>query len=376
MYRRAFLLAVLAFAATRLAAQPHPHAHGRAIVFPDVPGLLTLVTDLHIHSAFSDGDVWPNVRVQEALRDGLDVMATTEHLEYLPHHADIPFPDRNRAFEIAREAAEGHDLMVVHGSEITRRMPPGHSNALFIEDANLLLVDDSVEVFRAAARQGAFVFWNHPNWIPQRSDGVATLTEMHRQLLAEGLLHGIEVVNDVTYSDEALQIALDHDLTIMGTSDIHSLVDWQFGIAEGGHRPVTLVFARERTAAALREALFARRTAVYFNDKLIGRAEHLMPLLEASAVVREAIYVRRSSVARVSIENVSSAPLLLLNESAYTFHDDADLIVLPPHATTEIEVKTLERRPEFALAFRVLNAVTAPGQHPLLTLTVRPTWTD
>ncbi|MEM9885126.1 MAG: hypothetical protein AAF849_04475 [Bacteroidota bacterium] len=48
---------------------------------------------------------------------------------------------------------------------------------------------------------------------------------MHEKLIQEKLLHGIEVANDVTYSQEALQIALDHDLTIMGTSDIHDLVD-------------------------------------------------------------------------------------------------------------------------------------------------------
>ena len=372
MPRFLLTLAFLVLMAPGASAQPHRHAYGREIVFPDVPGFLTLVTDLHIHSAFSDGDVWPNVRVQEALRDGLDVIATTEHLEYLPHLGDLPFPDRNRAFEIAREAAEGSRLLVVHGSEITRSMPPGHSNALFIHDANKLLIQDSVEVFREAKRQGAFTFWNHPNWIPQRSDGVATLTPLHHQLLAEGLLDGIEVVNDVTYSDEALQIALDHDLTLLGNSDIHTLVDWQFSVPEGGHRPVTLVFARERTALSLREALLDRRTVVYFDDLLIGREAHLLPLLEASVVVREAAYIRRSSVLRVAVENVSSAPMLLLNESAYTFHRDADLVLLPPHATTEIEVKTLERLAEVVLPFQVLSAVTAPGTHPTLRLTVRP----
>jgi len=44
-------------------------------------------------------------------------------------------------------------------------------------------------------------------------------------LIRDGLLQGIEVVNDTTYSDEALQIALDYNLTILGTSDIHGIVD-------------------------------------------------------------------------------------------------------------------------------------------------------
>ena len=216
--------------------QHHSHTLGRKISFPDVPGYKTITTDFHIHSVFSDGTVWPTVRVAEALLDGLDAISLTEHLEYQPHKADIPHPDRNRAYAIALDHAKDHDLMIIPGSEITRRMPPGHSNAIFIKDANALLKDDSVEVFNEAKKQGAFIFWNHPNWISQRSDGIATLTELHQQLIKDGKLHGIEVVNEMTYSDEALQIALDNNLTIMGTSDIHGLIDWQFEVPRGGHR--------------------------------------------------------------------------------------------------------------------------------------------
>ena len=42
---------------------------------PDLPGLETLKGDFHLHSVFSDGRVWPTVHVQEAWRDGLDVIA-------------------------------------------------------------------------------------------------------------------------------------------------------------------------------------------------------------------------------------------------------------------------------------------------------------
>ena len=60
------------------------------IIFPDVEGRLTLISDLHTHSVFSDGHVWPNIRVSEAQRNGLDVLAITEHLEYQPHISQIP----------------------------------------------------------------------------------------------------------------------------------------------------------------------------------------------------------------------------------------------------------------------------------------------
>jgi len=243
----------------------------------------------------------------------LDAIAVTEHIEYQPYKKDIPHPDRNRAYQLEVKEAKNDSLIIINGSEITRSMPPGHANAIFLEDANKLIVDDSIEVFREAKKQGAFVFWNHPHWISQRKDGVATLTDVHHKLIKEGLLNGIEVVNDLSYSDEALQIALDHNLTIMGNSDVHGLVDWQYKVAEGGHRPITLVFANEKSEAGIKEGLENRRTVVYYNNILIGRA---------------------------------------------------DLVTLKPQSTLEIEVKTLNKLKKIPLKFEVMNAITAPSTHP------------
>ena len=336
----------------------------RRIESPNVPGYLTLKCDLHLHTVFSDGHVWPTIRVEEALRDGLDAIAMTDHLEYQPHQDDIPHPDRNRSYQIALESAGERGLIVLNGSEVTRDMPPGHSNAIFVQDANRLLLDDPLAVFREAKRQGAFVFWNHPNWIAQRADGVATVTEMHRQLIAEGLLDGIEVVNEFTYSEEALAIALEHGLAIIGTSDIHGLVDWEYEVPEGGHRPVTLVFARERSAVGIQEALEARRTAVWHDNLLIGTAENVVPLIEASLVVTGARYLEETSVLRVSIENRSDVEYLLANRTAYSFHAAADVVTIAPHDTTQFEVKALDAPASVSLRFEVLNAVTGPRTHP------------
>ena len=342
----------------------------RLIEFPDVPGYLTLKCDLHMHTVFSDGNVWPNIRVQEALRDGLDAIALTDHLEYQPHQDDIPHPDKNRSYEIAAESAGDEPLIILNGSEVTRDMPPGHSNAIFLDDANWLLQDDPVAVFREANRQGAFTFWNHPHWTRQRANGVAALTDLHRQLIGEGLLQGIEVVNNLTYSDEALQIALDHNLTIIGTSDIHGLIDWQYNVPQGGHRPVTLVFATERSAGGIKEALHAKRTVVWFDNLLVGREEHVLPLIEASLTVQQAAYLDDTSVLSVLIENTSDAEYILDNKTVYTFHNTSDVVTLKPHRTTRLDIKTLDRKAALSLPFDVLNAVTAPNTHPEVVLEV------
>ena len=59
------------------------------IQFPDLPGYRTLKCDLHMHSVFSDGLVWPTVRVDEGWRLGLDAIALSDHLEYQPHKDDL-----------------------------------------------------------------------------------------------------------------------------------------------------------------------------------------------------------------------------------------------------------------------------------------------
>ena len=74
-------------------AAAHSGKNNRIIEFPDLPGFKTLVCDLHMHTVFSDGSVWPNIRVMEANKDGLDVIATTEHIEYQSWISDIPHPD-------------------------------------------------------------------------------------------------------------------------------------------------------------------------------------------------------------------------------------------------------------------------------------------
>ena len=325
-----------------------------------------------MHTVFSDGSVWPNIRVQEAQKDGVDFISTTEHLEYQHWKDDIPHPNRNRAYQVAKEYASNTDVIVINGSEITRNMPPGHANAIFIKDANKLLVKDPIEAFRAAKEQDAFIFWNHPNWTNQSPDGSVPLSQMHKNLIKNDLLHGIEVVNDTTYSDEAFQVALDYNLTILGTSDIHDLIDWQYRVHAGGHRPVTLVFAFERTKESLKRALKLGKTVVWFNQKLIGKVENLIPLINASLKVETAHYLKNTTMAHVVIKNNSDAMYTLRNQSTYVFHNTTDLTMINPHSTMILDVRTIKKKNKFELQFEVLNALSAPSSHPIVRIQVSP----
>ena len=111
------LLAVLAGPVT---------AQRREIRIPDILGYHTLKCDFHMHTVFSDGLVWPTVRVDEAWREGLDAICISDHIEYQPHKADIP-TNHNRPYEIALERAKKAGLLLIRGAEITRETPPGLS---------------------------------------------------------------------------------------------------------------------------------------------------------------------------------------------------------------------------------------------------------
>ncbi len=107
------------------------------IRIPDIGGYQTLKCDFHTHTVFSDGLVWPTVRVDEAYREGLDVLSLTDHIEYRPHSKDIN-AHHGRSWEIAKGTAELNGILLIRGSEITRSMAPGHFNAIFLSDCNPL----------------------------------------------------------------------------------------------------------------------------------------------------------------------------------------------------------------------------------------------
>ncbi|HOT98090.1 MAG TPA: Sb-PDE family phosphodiesterase [bacterium] len=264
---RAFYLQILLI--TILYALPLP-AQRRIYHLPDLDGRVTLKCDFHLHTVFSDGDVWPRVRVDEAWRDGLDAISITDHLEYQPHKDYIP-KDHNAAWRLAEESAREKNILFIRGAEITRQMPPGHLNALFITNASVLDQPDFLAVIEAAVKQGAFILYNHPGWKSQEPDGLPKLYEIHKQLFDKGWLHGIEFYNYDEFYPMVLEFCKQYKLAVIGNSDMHGYISEEYFKAPGDHRPMTLVFARERTLGALREALFEGETLVWYGENLAGR---------------------------------------------------------------------------------------------------------
>ena len=393
----------------------------RKILFPDVEGYETLVLDLHTHSVFSDGHVWPTIRIAEAERDGLDGIAITEHLEWQPHIMDIPHPDRNRSFEEAVRAAQKLDLLVIPGIEITRNDQAGHMNAVFVKEANELVQQrnsskylaehqfateaeasgfakaasaglatgahqievegkavwvpfpdkatyltlvtyafaaeqSAAEVLELANGQGAFTFWNHPNF----STPDAKIDPFHKQQVKAGMLHGVEIANGSRFYENALRLALKHNLALIGTSDVHNLIDWDYSPEAGGHRPVTLAFATEKSNDAAKEALFAQRTVVWWQNTLIGRPPELNALLQASLQVDESVWSGKTL--KVTLLNRSDANFQLRNLSDHIIRRHGPIIEAAPNDKTVVEFELSERPSDFKVEFEVMNTLVAPGK--------------
>ncbi len=249
--------------------------------------------------------MWPNVRSEEAWREGLDAIAITDHIEYQPHAEDLP-TKHNRAFEIAKPLGDQLAVTVIRGSEVTRDMPPGHINAVFLRNSEPLDTETWRDALGAAHAQGAFIFWNHPGWTGQQPDGIGKWYPEHTELVEQGILSGIEVVNERSYYPEAHRWCLDKNLAILANSDIHAPLNLAYLVREGDHRPMTLVFARDSSPEAIREALFARRTAAYSGNMLVGKEEFLRPLFEGSIEVLDpSITVQAGGSAWLQIRNDS-----------------------------------------------------------------------
>ena len=271
----------------------------KEVQVPNILGYNTLKCDFHIHTIFSDAVVWPEYRVTEAWENGLDAIAITDHIEYQPSKKYVA-GDHNSGYNVAFSKAIEKDILLIRGGEITRSMPPGHLNALFLNDVNPLDTPDVMDAILEAKKQGAFLVWNHPGGRDLESSNCVWLP-MHQQLLEEGLLNGIEVFNKQEWYPTALKWAMDKKLSVFANSDTHDIIAHYYDV-ENNIRPMTLVFSRERTIEAIREALFENRTVAFFDGKLAGNERYL------KEVFYQSVHFSKIGETSTILDNTSDIP--------------------------------------------------------------------
>ncbi|USQ97558.1 Sb-PDE family phosphodiesterase [Caulobacter sp. RL271] len=351
----------------------------RRIDFPiTAKGERVLAVDTHTHTVFSDGVVWPAVRVWEAEQDHLAAYAVTDHLDYQRYKADVRTgDDHNRAYEIAAEEAKriGAKVLPIRGTEITRNAPWGHFNALFLKDANALPVDATMNLdprpaLRAAREQGAFVIWNHP-WALPGLDAVADpMPAAQRGLVADHLVDAVEIANSSQYSAVAFDMALKHDLAVVGASDVHGPIDVDWQIPEGQHRTATLVIARDGSGAAIQEAMAHSRTAALYRQTLYGRRRELDEIVGGAlrVVGRKRIEsFLTKDVVELELRNDAFMPFQL------RFAADSPLtsprvVTIPASGKLVILFANVTDMEAFAPKVEVLNAFVDPRTNLILSL--------
>lgn len=340
----------------------------KIIHIPNIPGYQTLKCDFHMHTVFSDGTVWPTVRVQEAWEEGLDAISITDHIEYRPHSKDV-IANHNRSFEIADPLAKEQHIILIRGAEITRNMPPGHLNAIFITNANLLDRDNVFEALQEARDQGGFIFWNHPGWKAQQPDSTVWWNE-HTQLYKKNLLNGIEVYNGEFYP-EALAWAHEKKLTIFANSDVHGPIK-----IENGHRPMTLVFAKSRTQGGIKEALINQRTVAWFDNILVGNAVYLNQLFFASLDYENSLIRLENRVSKyVYIKNNSDIDYELELAQPGIGFDVPETLSLQAQHVTPLELTgnsdEVKQMKNLDVYYQVKNLLTENGENLVITFSIQ-----
>ena len=304
-----------------------PQMQRKEFHLPDVNGYHVYKADLHLHTMFSDGNVTPEFRVQEAWYDGLDVIAITDHIEgrkwegkmlkflkgYLPK-GTVPVNDRvsrqpadkrgiqadlNVSYQSAAAVADEYGMTVIPGAEITREpVAIGHFNALFIKDANKIYDANPAVAIENARQQGALIQHNHPGW---RRTSVK-MTEFETQVYEKGYINGIEAMNGSQFYPSVLQRAQERRLYVAANTDMHLTTQLYY---QGEQRNMTLIFAKDKSLKSLKEALKERRTLAYSFGTVAGD-EQLVKDFFLACIHAEVIKTDANGKHKVMLTNNSS----------------------------------------------------------------------
>ena len=333
------LFIVLALAGISLnyaSAQKNPHTYSlgkntskRAeMILPQVNGYNIYKADLHNHTAFSDGSLMPKARVLEAYNDGLDIIAITDHIEFRTneqmfldytygyHKKGVPeaknnlihrepadkdgiLVDLNIPYQNALKYGKRYGVMVIPGVEISRHPDQyGHFNALFIKDANKIYDPVVEQCFRNAKAQGGLIMHNHPGWRRSTTDR----NEWHEMVYREKLIDGIEIINGRGAWPKLLGRCKAEGLFVGAGTDSHTTTNFR-----SHFRTCTLVFAKECTEEAIKEAIISGRTLAYGVDNLMGDKKLLADLFNAS-IIAKVVSVSSNGEKTISLTNTSSIP--------------------------------------------------------------------
>ena len=206
------------------------------VATPELLARRPLRCDFHIHTTYSDGRSSPAEMLIRGRELGLDVAVITDHNDY---RGSLKGLQERKRLDL--------NLITMPGEEVSG--PNWHILSI---NAGAAIYDLTVEAFgldsddrkehwkattaqeygtlrwaiEATQAHGGRAYLAHPYWAVER--GFHLPTAMYDQVLAEGILDGLELLGDVKYQNNVRSLAryLDyraagHDIPILGNSDTH-----------------------------------------------------------------------------------------------------------------------------------------------------------
>ena len=290
----------------------------KEIILPKVNGYNLYAADLHIHTTYSDGTLNVKGRTNEAWRDGLDIIVSTDHMSIRPPKdktlvgqptpADVQAKHGNRLAKSVTDVvkmAESYGLLVIPGVELTGdAKTQGHFNALFTTDNKAIYDYDGIQAIRNARAQGALIMHNHPGWRHKTLER----TPFEEQAYVEKLVDGVEIMNGFYFYPRAIEEAKSRKWFMAATTDIHSTTAQTYFV--NGHlRNMTIVFAKDLTLADVRESLEKRRTLAYSFGVLAGEEALLKDFFTAAIKTKKLTASKKT--AKVQLTNTTSIPFTI-----------------------------------------------------------------
>ncbi len=288
------------------------------IILPQVNGYNLYTADLHIHTTYSDGIMNVKGRMEEAWRDGLDIVASTDHMRIKVNEDKLGQPTPKEVMakhgaKVAQSVVDAikrgaeYDLLVIPGVELTGNAKTlGHFNALFTTNNEEIYDYDPLQSIRNARAQGALIMHNHPGWRHSSLERTA----FENQVYAEGLVDGVEIMNSVAFYPRSIDEAKSRKWFMTSTTDIHPTTAQTYR-ENGQLRNMTIVFAKDLTLKNVREALEARRTLAYSFGVLAGEEALLKDFFEASVTTKKLTANKKKKSQRVQLTNKTSVPFIL-----------------------------------------------------------------
>ncbi len=178
-----------------------------------------------------------------------------------------------------------------------------------------------------------------------------------------GLLHGIEVVNSDEFYPRAFQWCLDHNLTLIGNSDVHGSIARDYAMPPANHRPMTWVLATDHSETAIKEALFDRRTVVYWRNWLIGREPHLKTIFDNAVEVSPVVTFTNPQGAPIRFTNTSDIDFELESGTVTERFSVPEAVHIPAGSSVLIPLRKAagaELPESITVEYRVTNLKIAP----------------